>query len=293
MKKLHFSILIDAPKEKVWDTVIGKDTYPQWTEVFSPGSHFQGSWEKGSKMLLLSPKDNGKHDGMVSEIAENNPPEFLSIKHVGLLKDDVEDTTSERVKKWSPAYENYTLKEVDGKTEFIVDMDGEDEYVDFFNEIWPKALEKLKEVAEKGESSTVSVTTWIKAPIGKIWEYYTSPEHITKWAFASDDWEAPHAENDLRVGGRFVTTMAAKDGSAKFDFSGVYTKVQGPSEASGQGVIEYKMDDGRMAFITFINGYDAVQVIVTFDIEHENPREVQKEGWQAILNNFKKHVEQA
>lgn len=98
MQKLHFSIKINAPKEKVWQTTIGKDTYPLWTEVFSPNSNFDGSWEKGSKILFSTPNEDGKRDGMVSEIAENRPNEFISIKHIGYMKDDVEDTTSERVK---------------------------------------------------------------------------------------------------------------------------------------------------------------------------------------------------
>lgn len=145
------------------------------------------------------------------------------------------------------------------------------------------------------ENSPIIVIAEINAPIEKVWEYYTSPEHITKWAFASDDWEAPHAENDLRVGGKFVTTMAAKDGSSKFDFGGTYTEVKDPSTGSGQAEIAYTMDgdDKRNVSVRFKPEEGTVQVTVTFDMEHENPREMQQEGWQAILNNFKKHVEEA
>lgn len=287
MKTLHFSILIDAPKEKVWDTVIGKATYPQWAETFGPGGDMQGSWEQGSKVLFRSLNEKGKHDGMVSEIAENKPHEFLSIRHIGFLKDDVEDTDSPEVKAWAPAYENYTLKDFGSGTEFSVDLDTVDEFAEYFNNSWPKALKALKEIVEKGESSLITVGAFVKAPIEKVWEYYNSPEHITKWAFASNDWEAPHAENDLRVGGKFVTTMAAKDGSEKFDFTGEYTQVK------EHELIEYKMDDGREVSVRFMPGEESVFVIITFAMEHENPREMQREGWQAIFNNFKKHVEQA
>ena len=287
MKKLHLSITIKAPIEKVWETTIGKDTYPLWTEVFYPGSNIDGSWKKGSKVHFIGPNENGKNDGMVSEIAEVRKPEFISLKHIGFLKNGVEDTTSPEVKAWTPSFENYTLKYTGGKTEFTVDMDTTDDFYDYFQQTWPKSLAKLKEVAETGTSSTISTITWVKAPIEKVWEYYTSPEHIIKWAFASDDWEAPHAENDVKVGGRFKTIMAAKDKSAQFDFTGTYTQVK-PNE-----LIEYTIDgdDKRHVSVAFSKTETSVQIIVTFDMEHENTRELQQNGWQGILNNFKKHVE--
>lgn len=285
MKKLHLSITIHAPVKTVWETVIGKETYPLWTETFHPGSDIKGTWQKGEKVYFIGPNENGNNDGMVSEIAEFIPHEFISIKHLGFLQNGVEDTESPAIKAWAPSYENYTLKERDGKTEFTVDMDASEEYYDYFKETWPKALEKLKEVSETGKSSTISTIAWVKAPLKKVWEYYTSPTHITKWAFASDDWEAPYAENDVKVAGRFKTTMAAKDKSTQFDFTGTYTEVK-PQE-----LLAYTLDDGRKVTVQFSKTPTSVQVIVMFDIEHENTRELQKEGWQAILNNFKKYVE--
>jgi uncharacterized protein YndB with AHSA1/START domain len=119
-----------------------------------------------------------------------------------------------------------------------------------------------------------------------VWEYWNKPEHIVQWAFASDDWEAPAAENDLHVGGRFKTTMAAKDKSTSFDFTGTYTKV-GEHE-----IIEYTMDDGRKVSVRFeITDDNHTKIIETFDPENENSEEMQRSGWQAILDNFKKHVE--
>lgn len=146
-------------------------------------------------------------------------------------------------------------------------------------------------------TTPITVETTVKAPIEKVWEYWHSPDHIEKWAFASDDWEARDAENDVRVGGKFKTTMAAKDNSAKFDFTGVYTAV------TDQKLIEYNMDDpdgdasqpngasGRHVKVEFIETPDGVKIIETFDPENENPVEMQRDGWQAILNNFKKHTE--
>jgi uncharacterized protein YndB with AHSA1/START domain len=135
------------------------------------------------------------------------------------------------------------------------------------------------------DNKSISIEAIVNAPIDKIWQYWNTPEHITKWAFASDTWEAPHAENDLRTGGRFLTRMQAKDGSGGFDFEGTYTHVA-PNE-----VIEYEMDDGRKVTTVFSETTDGVKVNTTFDLEHENTEEKQREGWQAILNNFKKYVE--
>jgi uncharacterized protein YndB with AHSA1/START domain len=149
MQKLHFSITINAPKEKVWDTMLDDATYREWTTAFNPGSYYKGDWSKGSKILFLGPDPKtGKEGGMVSRIAEHKPYEYISIEHLGLVKDGVEDTTSEEAKKWAPAFENYTFKEKEGATEVLVDMDAEEEYADMFSNMWPEALQKLKSLAE-------------------------------------------------------------------------------------------------------------------------------------------------
>ena len=145
MTKQEFKTTINAPKEKVWDTLWNDSTYPEWTSVFAEGSRAETDWKKGSKVLFT----DGKGSGMVSRIADNRPNEYMSIEHLGYLKDGKEDLESEDVKKWAGAHENYTLKNVDGKTELIVDMDITDEYKDYFIKTWPVALEKLKEIAEK------------------------------------------------------------------------------------------------------------------------------------------------
>jgi Activator of Hsp90 ATPase homolog 1-like protein len=145
MEKQKFKIEINAPREKVWRTLWGNDSYPAWTSAFSEGSHVETDWKKGSKALFL----DGKNEGMVSTIAENKPNEFMSIKHLGMVKNGIEDTTSEKTKEWAGSLENYSLKDVKGKTELTVDMDVTDEYKDYFKETWPKALDKLKELAEK------------------------------------------------------------------------------------------------------------------------------------------------
>jgi len=133
--------------------------------------------------------------------------------------------------------------------------------------------------------NAITITTTIVASISKVWEYWNKPEHIVNWAFASDDWEAPTAENDLRTGGAFKTNMAAKDKSASFDFAGVYTNV------IEHEIIEYDLGDNRHVKVEFSEMPEGVKVVETFDPENENSLELQRSGWQAILNNFKKYVE--
>ena len=150
MQKLNFAITINAPKEKVWDTMLDDATYRLWTTPFSEGSYYKGDWSKGSKIIFLGPNpETGKEGGMLSRIAENNLYEYISIEHLGIINDGVEDTTSEEAKKWTPAFENYTFKDLNGMTELIVDMDINDEYKEMFEGMWPKALQKLKEISEK------------------------------------------------------------------------------------------------------------------------------------------------
>ena len=131
----------------------------------------------------------------------------------------------------------------------------------------------------------ITVQTIVNASIETIWELWTSPEHVVKWNNASDDWHTPYAENDLKVGGKFKYTMAAKEGSMSFDFEGEYTNVKKHS------LIEYEMADGRKVKIVFEKDAKGIKVIESFDPETENSEEMQKNGWQAILDNFKKHVE--
>ena len=133
--------------------------------------------------------------------------------------------------------------------------------------------------------TTITVEATVKAPVEKVWNCWTEPRHITKWCQASDDWHAPHAENDVRTGGKFSTTMAAKDGSMSFDFGGVYTNVQ-PNQ-----LIEYTIDDGRKVSIKFSSHGNETKVTESFEAEGQNPVEMQRGGWQAILDNFKIYTE--
>lgn len=149
MKKLKTSIFIKAPKEKVWDTMLGKDTYKEWTKAFNPTSSFKGDWSEGSKILFLGTDKDGKNEGgMVSRIVKNIPYEYISIEHLGIIENGVEDTTSDKAKSWAPAFENYTLIEKEGGTEVVVDQDMDEKYIAEFEVMWSEAFKKLKELAE-------------------------------------------------------------------------------------------------------------------------------------------------
>lgn len=149
MIKLHFSTTIHAPKAKVWNTMLDDATYRKWTEAFSAGSYYVGDWSKGSKILFIGPDPNtGSQAGMVSRIVENRLHDHISIEHLGMVHDGVEDTTSDAVKAWVGALENYTFREQNGATEVLVDMEITEQFKEAFEEMWPKALQDLKELAE-------------------------------------------------------------------------------------------------------------------------------------------------
>lgn len=131
----------------------------------------------------------------------------------------------------------------------------------------------------------ITLESTINASIEKIWEAWTNPIHIKNWCFATDDWYVPAAENDLRVGGKFWTVMSAKDSSSSFDFVGTYTTV------IKHTIIEYQISDGRMVYITFFDLLNCVKITESFEPESVNSQELQRQGWQAILDNFKKYVE--
>lgn len=153
MEKLHYSIVINAPKEKVWKTMLNKDTYEKWTEVFMPGSSYIGEWAEGSKILFIAPDETGKVSGMVSRIKENRRYEYISIESVGVLFNGTEDTSSPEAKKWAGSLENYTFNDIDGKTELQVDLTSDiginPEMLEMSEKTWPKALNILKKLAEE------------------------------------------------------------------------------------------------------------------------------------------------
>src|SRR5438477_8818923 len=138
---------------------------------------------------------------------------------------------------------------------------------------------------ETANKTTITVESTVKAPVEKVWKIWNAPEHITKWASPSDDWHTTSSENDLRVGGKFLSRMEAKDGSFGFDFGGVYDAVK------TNELIEYTIGDGRKVIIHFTGSGNETKVVETFEAETMNSIEMQQGGWQAILDSFKKYTE--
>lgn len=134
-------------------------------------------------------------------------------------------------------------------------------------------------------ATKITISAMVNAPLDKVWDNWTKPEHITKWNFAIDTWQCPTASNDLKVGGKYIARMEAKDGSFGFDFEAIYDTVIDKQE------LTYTMTDGRKATTIFVDNGNATSVTTTFDAESENPVEMQQQGWQAILDNFKKYTE--
>lgn len=280
MKRISFSIDIKASKEKVWFSLWDEENYENWTNVFCGGSSAVSDWNQGSKIYFLTPDGSG----MNSKISIKQPFDTMAFHHIGELKQFKEMPQTEETLSWSGCEERYDLIENNGITTLKATMDVVEKFADFFNDTFPKALQKIKEIAES-ETKSITVRIATKESLEKIWDYFTQPKHIVKWNFASEDWHCPKAENDLKVGGTFTSTMASKDGKMSFDFGGTY------SEVIPMKKYAYTMEDGRKATVKFdvLDG----QTIITenFDPENENPIDMQRDGWQSILNNFKKHVE--
>lgn len=151
MNKLQFKVDINAPLDKVYDTMLGlsdKSTYEQWTALFNPTSSYEGSWHKGTRIHFVGIDENGEKGGMVSEIAENIPGKFVSIKHIGLLVAGKEILEGPDVEKWTGGFENYSFKESHGISEVVVEIDAMEDFESYMNESYPKALNKLKEIIE-------------------------------------------------------------------------------------------------------------------------------------------------
>ncbi len=152
MEKLQYKISINAPVIKIYDLMLGmsnKSTYEQWTAMFNPTSSYEGSWEKGSKILFVGVDENGDKGGMVSRIVENIPNKFVSIQHYGLVQGSQEITEGPDVEKWANGFENYSFEENNGSVTVTVDLDTTEDFIEYMNEKYPIALNKLKEICEK------------------------------------------------------------------------------------------------------------------------------------------------
>lgn len=152
MKQLQFTVSIKAPVSSVYDCMLGisnKSTYEQWTALFNPTSTYEGSWDKGTKMLFIGVDEKGERGGMVSRIVENVPNRFVSVQHYGLFQAGKEIKDGPEVEKWANGFENYTFEESNGTTTVTVELDTAEDFLDYMNQTYPKALDTLKEICEK------------------------------------------------------------------------------------------------------------------------------------------------
>lgn len=152
-KRLQFSINISAPVSTVYTLMIAPETYQDWTSAFAQGSRYEGSWSQGQRIHFLSDAEGG----LVSEIAENRPNEFISVRHLGYIVDGVEETDKEATDAWAPAYENYTFHPIPGGTRLTIDQDATAEFESYLVDAWPKALDRLKALCEAHAASQAGV----------------------------------------------------------------------------------------------------------------------------------------
>ncbi len=198
--------------------------------------------------------------------------QYGSIPHIVIAVNNLKDKI-ETIKSNGGLIDG-EIMEIPGIGQFIMIKDTEGNRVGM--------LQPLEMTGNK----SIEIKTVVNSKVEKVWEYWTKPEHITKWNYASEDWECPRAENDLKKGGKFKIRMESKVGKEGFEFEGVYTHVD------KHKIIEYKIADGRNVSITFEPIGKGVEITEVFEMEKQNPEEMQRNGWQAILNNFKKYVEE-
>lgn len=273
----EYKQIIKASSAEVWLQLFNPSSYTVWTAAFSHGSYTKGELLQNNEVHYLDTNGNG----IASLIKECVINERLIIEHHYEIKNLVVDTAKH---DWYGMLESYTLNKIsENETELIASLNTTEAFMSYFDEMFPIALANIVWLCEK---NIISIEANINAPMEKVWNYYTEPQHIMQWNQASPDWHCPQASAQLNVGGKFSSTMAAKDGSISFDFWGTYTHVEAHKN------LAYTMGDNRAAKIMFIEHADKVRVIISFEPETQNPIAMQKAGWQAILNSFKNYTEQ-
>ena len=271
---LETSLTIAAPIEKVWAALIT----PETVKEYFFGTELVTTWKIGSPIYFRGEWEGTAYEdkGIVLDFEEGKSLKYSYLSSWSNKLDLPEN------------YNNitYSLEENGEETVLTITQDGfEDEEKRAHSEQnWQSIMCGMKELVERKYPITVVAT--IDAPIEKAWTFWTEPHLIVQWNNASEDWHTPHAENNLEVGGNFLFRMAAKDGSFSFDFTGIYTKIE------LDAVIEYEITGGRKVSILFEKlSEDTCKITEIFESENINSLELQQQGWQAILNNFKNYVE--
>jgi len=281
MKRIELRHCFNTTPQWLWEMIVDVDHYRYWTTAFSQGSTFIGDWSQGSRIRFVMDDETGNFSGMISEVVVNDWPTIISVKHIGLVMNGIEDTESEQAKFWTPAYENFTLRpEGLDQCWFIMTQDIPESVEAEFIENWKLIEERLKSIELTTYPITIQSTSTLSSE--QLWERLTQSELVKKWNFASEDWHCPKAENDLRIGGEFHYEMAAKDESMSFDFWGIYTLIEKNRS------LHFTLGDHRKVSIELHDKPYGCLVIERFEPEKENSFHLQRLGWQAILNNLTK-----
>lgn len=283
MKRIQLEHTFHTSPEQLWEIIVDADYYRFWTEAFSVSSDFVGEWSEGSKIRFVTTDDSGNESGMLSEIVASVWPEFISIRHLGLVMNGVEDYDSPTVKEWTPAFENYRLiKKADGMCTFELVQDIPKTEVEMFIQSWQKAFERIALLLGNIERTGKVITLMERSSHrpAEIWDKLVTPEKVMTWNFASNDWHCPKATNDLVVGGEFHYEMAAVDGSMSFDFWGTFTEIEIEKQ------LNFKLGDGRNVSIEIIEKPYGCLIEERFEPELENNLHLQRSGWQSILKRL-------
>lgn len=275
---MNFSVAIHAPASHVWWALWNDAHYRQWASALSEGSYAVSNWEQGDTVHFLTPTGEGRHSRIFQKIEEST----MVIAHQGEIKNFIDQPRDESTSGWGKAVEKYILTEESGTTKVDVTLLSLSRFDDRLSEMFRKGLAILKSIAENFQ---LICEVTVKTSLQRAWDCWTEPSHIVRWNFANDSWCSPRATNNLSVGGKFNYRMEAKDGSMGFDFEGIYISV------IPKNYIEYAIVDGRKVKISFSEKGDAVRMVQSFEPENENSLEQQQQGWQRIMDNFKKYIE--
>lgn len=283
MIRVRLEHTFEHKPELVWELIVDPEYYRLWTVAFHEGSFFEGDWTKGSKIRFVSEDESGIVTGMVSTIEENDYPNHISIKHLGLVMNGIEDYDSEYTKVWAPAFENYHLaRNEDGGCTFLLEQDMPEDYVEDFKQMWIAGFQKMGTLLNTNHTIGKVIHLHEKSQLSTnaVWDKLTMPEKVMTWNYASDDWHCPKAINDLKSGGEFHYEMASKDGQMSFDFWGTFDEIEISKK------LYAILGDGRTLQIELFSKPYGTLIVERFEAEDQNDLNLQRFGWQSILKNL-------
>lgn len=285
MKRLHVERTFNVGPELLWELVVDPVHYSFWADLTREGAGFRGDWTKGSNIRFVVEHEDGTESGMLSEVVASQWPEFISIRHIGVIMNGIEDFDSPMAQTWTPAAENYCfIPQEDGTCLFVNEQDLPEDHYDAFKADWETYFDLMEERLATSEDigKAITIREQSSHSAKEIWSRLVTPEKVMTWNFASDDWYCPKARNHLEVGGKFHYEMAAKDGSMSFDYWGTYTHIEEPNE------LRYVLGDGRKVRIQITEKPYGCVIEEYFEAEEDENLNLQRQGWQSILKNLAK-----